>query len=239
MSRFNLVNQSLLAICSLYAGTSVAITMPAPPPELPDTLTKFRTLEQINENKTRENDSLMPFTENVEIESAPFVPGDDTAGIVRLDTVYTAEATIGVPNLGASIVRIYDLEGVPFEISSVRCENQGFLAEVTASPYELLIKQNLGASTTKMVVTLENYDNPLVFSLTPVKLVRDEIAINTIINTIQVKSYTNAQGYVFPEIHEVPKPNPSAEVVKLDNADIKTIEQNLIEAVRGLKENAQ
>ena len=181
----------------------------------------------------------MPFTENVEIESAPFVPGDDTAGIVRLDTVYTAEATIGVPNLGASIVRIYDLEGVPFEISSVRCENQGFLAEVTASPYELLIKQNLGASTTKMVVTLENYDNPLVFSLTPVKLVRDEIAINTIINTIKVKSYTNAQGYVFPEIYEVPKPNPSAEVVKLDNADIKTIEQNLIEAVRGLKENAQ
>ena len=121
----------------------------------------------------------------------------------------------------------------------MRCENQGFLAEVTASPYELLIKQNLGASTTKMVVTLENYDNPLVFSLTPVKLVRDEIAINTIINTIKVKSYTNAQGYVFPEIHEVPKPNPSAEVVKLDNADIKTIEQNLIEAVRGLKENAQ
>lgn len=215
----------------------VAITMPAPPPELSDTLTKFRTQAQLNENKTEQNDALAPLIENVEIESAPFVPGDDSAGILRLSSVYSSKAAIGVPNYGASIVRFYDLDGVPWDIASVDCENQGFVSEITASPSELLIKQNYGATSTNMVVKLSNYDTPLLFTLTPVKLDRQGIAINTIINTVKVKSYTNANGYIYPKIHEVPKANPSAEIVRFDNVDSSKVENSLVEAVRGIKEN--
>ena len=40
----------------LLQGECSAITMPAPPPELPDTLTSFRTKEQINESRRIENE---------------------------------------------------------------------------------------------------------------------------------------------------------------------------------------
>ena len=92
------VTKSAVLLASLYSAMSLGITLPAPPPELPDTLTKFRTLEQLNEDRTQDNSAYVPFTENVEIESAPFVPGDDSAGIVRIASVYTPEATVGVPD---------------------------------------------------------------------------------------------------------------------------------------------
>lgn len=221
----------------MIASNAIAITMPAPPPELPDTLTKFRTQEQINEGKTIENETLGLMSENVEIESAPFVPGDVGSGIVRLAAIYSPDITIGVPDYGASLIRFFDLQGVPWEISSVRCEAQGFLTEVTASPSELLIKQNVGATTTKMIVELTNYDSPLVFHLSPVKLEREGVAINTIINTIRIRSYTDSQGYVYPTIHEVPKSNPNAQLVKFDADELLNIENNLIDAVRGIKQN--
>lgn len=223
-------------LCMMVTN-AIAITMPAPPPELPDTLTKFRTQEQINEGKTIENDTFGLMSENVEIESAPFVPGDVGSGIVRLAAIYSPDITIGVPDYGASIIRFYDLQGVPWEIGSVRCEAQGFLTEVTASPSELLVKQNVGATTTKMIVELTNYDTPLVFNLSPVKLQREGVAINTIINTIKVRSYTDSQGYVYPTIHEVPKSNPNAQIVKFDASDLLNVETNLIDAVRGIKQN--
>lgn len=223
-------------LCMMVTN-AIAITMPAPPPELPDTLTKFRTQEQINEGKTIENDTFGLMSENVEIESAPFVPGDVGSGIVRLAAIYSPDITIGVPDYGASIIRFYDLQGVSWEIGSVRCEAQGFLTEVTASPSELLVKQNVGATTTKMIVELTNYDTPLVFNLSPVKLQREGVAINTIINTIKVRSYTDSQGYVYPTIHEVPKSNPNAQIVKFDASDLLNVETNLIDAVRGIKQN--
>lgn len=230
------VIKSAVLLASLFSAVSPAITLPAPPPELPDTLTKFRTLEQLNEEKTQDNGVYVPFTENVEIESAPFVPGDDSAGIVRISSIYTPEATVGVPDYGAAIVRFYDLEGIPWNISSVRCENQGFSAEITASPSELLIKQGLGAVSTKMALTLENYDSPLVFTLSPVKLKRSGTDINTVIYAVRIKSYTNAQGYVFPKVHDVPKPNPQAQVVKFDGINLSEVENHLVEAVRAIKQ---
>ena len=230
-----LVSVSLM----LFAGTAKAITMPAPPPELSDTLTRFKTQVQLNEDKSTSNDAIAPFLENVEIESAPFVPGDDSAGVLRLALIYQTKATIGVPSFGASILRFYDLEGIPFEIASFKCENQGFVAENTASPSELLVKQNYGATTTTLVVNLVNYDSPLIFTLTPVKLNRQEVAINTILNSIKVPSVTNAQGYIYPKLQKVPKSNPNAQVVKFDKDAISKVEETLIDAVRGIKQNAQ
>ncbi|MGN1281779.1 MAG: hypothetical protein ACI4UM_07745, partial [Succinivibrio sp.] len=203
----------LLAACSMVRVCD-AITMPSPPPELPDTLTKFRTLEQLNEGKRIDRDSSSQIIDSLEVESAPFVPGDDVSGILRIGYVYTPEATVGVPSYGASIIRFYDLEGIPWDISSVRTENQGFSAEVTASPSELLIKQGVGATSSKMVVTLDNHDSPLVFTLSPVRLKREGVMINTIISTVRVKSYTNIQGYVYPQIEKIPKPNPSDSNIK-------------------------
>ncbi|SFS34129.1 Putative outer membrane core complex of type IVb secretion [Succinivibrio dextrinosolvens] len=210
-----------------------AITMPAPPPELSDTLTKFRTKEQINESVNLSNGSSA-VVEEIEVESAPFVPGDINAGIMRLSENYSPLMTIGVPAYGSSIVRFYDLNGIPWDIASVECENQGYLTEITASPSELLIKQNVGATTTKLKVSLSRYDYPLVFNLSPVRLERDGVAVSTLVNTVKIKSATNSYGYVYPSIRQVPKPNPDAKMVKFDSTDLQKIEVTLLDAVRAL-----
>lgn len=219
-----------MMLVSFGAG---AITMPAPPPELSDTLTKFRTQEQINESVNLDN-SPSSAVEEIEIESAPFVPGDINAGIMRLSETYSPLMTVGVPAYGSSIIRFYDLNGIPWDISSVECENQGYLSEVTASPSELLIKQNVGATTTKLKVSLSRYDTPLVFNLSPVRLERDGVAVSTIVNTVRIKSATNSYGYVYPSVRQVPQPNPDAKSVKFDSTDLQKIEVTLLDAVRAL-----
>ncbi|WP_031492811.1 DotH/IcmK family type IV secretion protein [Succinivibrio dextrinosolvens] len=212
---------------------SMAITMPAPPPELSDTLTKFRTKEQINESVSLGNGSSAA-VEEVEIESAPFVPGDIDAGIMRIAENYSPLMTIGVPGYGSSIIRFYDLNGIPWDIASVECENQGYLTEITASPSELLIKQNVGATTTKLKVTLSRYSSPLIFNLSPVRLERDGVAVSTVVNTVKIKSATNSYGYVYPSVRPVPQPNPAAGSVKFDSTDLQKIEVTLLDAVRAL-----
>ena len=52
----------------------------------------------------------------------------------------------------------------------------------------------------------------------------------------RIKSYTNTQGYVFPNVHEVPKPNPQAQVAKFDGINLSEVENNLVEAVRAIKQ---
>ena len=88
----------------LLQGECSAITMPAPPPELPDTLTSFRTKEQINENTRIENELVKEEAQEVALEENPFVPGDDNSGIVRYASVYTPSMAIGIPEYGLSIV---------------------------------------------------------------------------------------------------------------------------------------
>ena len=149
--------------------------------------------------------------------------------------MYTPSMAIGIPEYGLSIVRFYDLNSVPWDINSVRTENQGFYAEVSASPSELIIKQTSGATGTIMVVTLNNYPNPLVFSLNPVRLEREGVKVNTVINAVRVKTLINSHGYVFPDVHVVPLQNPDAEVIKYNQDDLTSIEENLLEAVRGLR----
>ncbi|MGN0901864.1 MAG: DotH/IcmK family type IV secretion protein [Succinivibrio sp.] len=218
----------------LCTGTN-AITMPAPPPELPDTLINFRTKEQLNEDKTRDNDVLKPLSERLNIDSAPFVPGDDVAGIARLSFVYTPDVTIGIPASGMSIVRFYDLKGAPWEIVSVKTENQGFSAEKSASSSELVIKQHSGAAGTTMVVFLQDKNVPLVFHLSSVNLKRDDVDINTIINTCTVKSYNGLTDYMAPAVNKVPAPNPDAQTIKLKTEGSFEIEQILTDAVRMVK----
>ncbi len=212
---------------------SMAITMPAPPPELSDTLTKFRTKEQINENVNLANGNGA-VAEDVEIDSAPFVPGDINAGIMRVAENYSPLMTVGVPSYGASIVRFYDLNGIPWDIAGVECENQGYHTEITASPSELLIKQNVGATTTKLKVNLTRYNSPLIFNLSPVKLEREGVAVSTVVNTIKIKSATNSFGYVYPAMRKVPAPNPNAKSVKFDSTDLNKVEDTLLDAVREL-----
>lgn len=226
----------LILLSPLWAQ---AITMPAPPPELSDTLTKFRTQEQLNEDKVTDNKALNSLFEEVNVESAPFMPGDDVSGILRIAFTYSNKATIGVPAFGSSILRFYDLQGIPYEIASIKCENQGFEAQITASPFELLVKPRFGASTTHMVVTLTNYDRPLIFTLTKVKLTRAEVLVNTIISTIKVHSFTSATGYIYPKLKEFAKPNPKAEPIEFSKDSLIGIENALIDAARVLKQNAQ
>lgn len=54
------VTKSAVLLASLYSSMTIGITLPAPPPELPDTLTKFRTLEQLNEDRTQDNSAYVP-----------------------------------------------------------------------------------------------------------------------------------------------------------------------------------
>ena len=88
----------------------------------------------------------------------------------------------------------------------------------------------------RQAVSLENYDTPLVFTLSPVKLERNSTPINTVIYAVRIKSYTNTQGYVFPNVHEVPKTNPQAQVAKFDGINLSEVENNLVEAVRAIKQ---
>ncbi len=216
----------------LLPFSAMAITMPAPPPELSDTLTKFRTKEQINEGVNLPNSNV--YVEEVEVESAPFVPGDVNAGIMRVSDNYSPQMTLGVPGYGSSIVRFYDLNGVPWDIASFECENQGYLVEITASPSELLIKQNVGAMSTKLKVNLSRHNSPLIFNLSPVKIERDGVVVSTVVNTIKIKSATNSYGYVYPTLKPIPTPNPNATAVKFDSTDIGRIEETLLDAVREL-----
>lgn len=226
---------AVLAMAGFIVAADAAITMPAPPPELPDTLRNFRTKEQIRENQLLPNDEVVVNSEEVEIDSAPFVPGDDSAGVIRLSSVYIPETVIGVPELGAAIARFYDLKGIPWDIASIKIENQGFSAETTASPSELLIRQLQGAAATRMLVQLEGYQNPLVFTLKPVSLEHEGVRVSTVLQTVRVRSYQGVDGYLFPKIHEVPKPNPKAQTVHFENVDQSKIEKVLVNAVRELK----
>ncbi len=217
----------------LLGESASAITIPAPPPELSDTLTDFRTKEQLNENKQEENDKVQP-VEEVVIPKIPFVPGDAQAGILRNSFTYVPDLNIGVPFYGISIVRFYDLNNVPYTITNFECEKQGFLVETTASPSELVIKQNGGASSTKLKVTLENLNKVLVLNLSPVRLKSDGVEVTTLINSLNVENYANAEGYVYPAHVTFPKPNPKAVPIKFDHTDFLKVQENMLEAVRSL-----
>ena len=154
----------------LYAMLSTValadVTAPQAPPELSDTLTDFRTKEQLSEQVYIEGRSDPQNSLNV-----PTIPGDLEAKVMRLSATYLPQYEVAVPRNGLSILRFYDLNGYPLEIVSTKVENQGFLAEVTASPSELMIR--LGADDPSIprcsydltVSALKRYRQKLYFHL--------------------------------------------------------------------------
>ena len=230
---FNIVATLLLAYSGLALG---AIKAPEAPPDLPDTLKDFRTSEQLRElEELKSADGTHEDLEELEIQEAPFVPGDDGAGVVRFANVYVPALVTGVPARGALIMRFFDAEGIPWEIDSAECEHQGFIAEITASPSELLVRQDQGAVTTTLKVTMRSLSEPLIFTLRPVRLERGGVAVTSLIETVKLHERQQGITYVKPEPEQFAVPNPKAKAMHFGELDTKSVEDNLLNAVRSLK----
>ena len=134
----------LLSLTMFFVSKSIAITLPAPPPELPETLTDFRTKEQVEEDSVVEGKLRNDNFDDINAVAAPFVSGDEQLGILRFTMNYQADTKIGVPAYGLTVLRFYSSEGIPLEITDVKLESPGFVADVTASASELVIKQKAG-----------------------------------------------------------------------------------------------
>lgn len=225
----------MAAAALLWAVPAAAvINLPAPPPELSDTLKDFRTQEQLQEQRPAA-DARPELGEETELAEPP-VPGDDSSGVMRLTRDYVPGQVIGVPVYGESILRIFDLQGIPWEITTLRVENQGFSAQTTASPSEILIKQTQGASSSTLAVNLNAYPSTLIFTLKPVVLNSGGVDVTTILNFVRVRSALGTEGYIFPEINKVPSPNPGATPTVFDEATFRSVEQTLTDVVLGLRD---
>lgn len=235
MSKFVLNIIAIFFLVSASASWS-AIKAPEAPPDLPDTLKDFRTSEQLHElEELKSADGTHEDIEDLEIQEAPFVPGDDGAGVVRFANVYVPALVAGVPAHGALIMRFFDADGTPWEIDSAECEHQGFIAEITASPSELLVRQDQGAVTTTLKVTMRSLQDPLIFTLRPVRLERGGVAVTSLIETVKLKEHQQGVSYVKPELEQFAVPNPKAKTMHFGELDAQDVEENLLKAVRSLK----
>ena len=229
----------ILSVMTFWGGYSycfAAIKAPEAPPDLPDTLRDFRTAEQMREfEELKSADGTHDDIEDLEIQEAPFVPGDDGAGVARFANVYVPGLVTGVPARGALIMRFFDAEGIPWEIDGAQCEHQGFIADVTASPSELLVRQESGAATTALKVTLRALPDPLIFTLRPVRLERNGVPVTSLIETVKLKQSQNGVHYVKPEPEQFAVPNPKASALRFDGIDAQGVEDTLLNAVRSLK----
>lgn len=211
---------------SIFLSTAHAdVVAPQAPPELSDTLTDFRTKEQLTEQVYIEG-KVDP-QNSIEV---PTVPGDLEARVMRLSAAYQAQYEVAVPRHGVSILRFYDLNGFPLEVVSTRVENQGFLAEVSASPSELVIRQFQGASTTLLQVRLKGINRNFVFTLKPLVLVNQQRSVRTLITAMTVNYYIEGTNYVAPVPYQFGKPNPQAQAINFDQVNQEKLESDLVEA---------
>ena len=211
---------------SLISSAHADVIAPQAPPELSDTLTDFRTKKQLSEKVYIEGKVDPQNTLNV-----PAVPGDIEAKVMRLSSLYQAQYEIGVPRHGVSIVRFYDLNGYPMDIVSIRLENQGFLAETTAAPSELMIRQFQGASTTLMQVRLKGINNNFIFTLKPLAIVNQQSTVRTLINTITVNYYVDGTNFIQPVPYKFGQPNPAAQPINYDAVNHEQLEQDMLKAM--------
>lgn len=213
----------------LYAMLSTValadVTAPQAPPELSDTLTDFRTKEQLSEQVYIEGRSDPQNSLNV-----PTIPGDLEAKVMRLSATYLPQYEVAVPRNGISILRFYDLNGYPLEIVSTKVENQGFLAEVTASPSELMIRQFQGAATTLLLVRLKGIDKNFIFTLKPLVLTNQQSSVRTLLTAMTVNYYVEGTNYVAPEPYQFGQPNPQAQSLNFDSVNQGKLEQDLVSA---------
>lgn len=213
----------------LYAMLSTValadVTAPQAPPELSDTLTDFRTKEQLSEQVYIEGRSDPQNSLNV-----PTIPGDLEAKVMRMSATYLPQYEVAVPRNGLSILRFYDLNGYPLEIVSTKVENQGFLAEVTASPSELMIRQFQGAATTLLLVRLKGIDKNFIFTLKPLVLTNQQSSVRTLLTAMTVNYYVEGTNYVAPEPYQFGQPNPQAQSLNFDSVNQGKLEQDLVSA---------
>lgn len=203
------------AALGMYAAPVLAdVTAPQAPPELSDTLIDFRTKEQLTEQiyiegKVDEQNSLQ----------VPTVTSDLKAKVMRLSNMYQSQYEVAVPRYGMSVVRFYDLEGLPVEISSLSLDTSGYIAEKTAAPYELILRQFQGAETTLLRVSFKKYRTPALLTLKPMILVNQHQPVRTLITSLTL-NYNNEheRERVLPyrfkaALPMAPKSESSAEVL--------------------------
>lgn len=212
-----------------YVGASdvvvADVTAPQAPPELSDTLTDFRTKAQLNEKLYIEGKSDPKNSLDV-----PTVPGDLEARVMRLSAKYLPQYEIAVPRNGVSILRFYDLNSVPLEIVSTRVENQGFLAEVTAAPSELMIRQFQGAASTSLLVRLKGINQDFLFTLKPLILVNQQSSVRTLLTAMTVNYYIEGTSYIAPEPYKFEQPNPHAQSINYEGVQQGKLEHDLVAA---------
>ena len=230
----------ILMFFLVSVSSQAAIYAPEAPPELPESLKNFRTEAQLHEldeikNQNADDGDL----EELEIQSSPFIPGDDSSGVVRFANVYVPKLVMGVPDRGMLIVRFFDADGNPWEIDKTELEQPGFSCEITASPSELMVKQQHGATVTSMTVTMRGSNDLLVFTLRPARLVRGGVKVNTLIENVKLKTSQEQVKYKRPDSIEFAVPNPKATTVSFKDTTTKTVEKRLLEAVRALKNDDQ
>lgn len=227
MKRFVL----LLSLTMIFVNNSNAISLPAPPPELPETLTDFRTKEQVEEDSMVESYLRSDNFDDINTVASPFVSGDEQLGILRFTMNYQADTKIGVPAYGQTVLRFYSSEGIPLEITDIKLESPGFVADVTASASELVIKQKAGCSNTAMMVTIAQSSTPLIFNLSSVYLKNKSNPVSTILTSIKVKTYVQDNEYVIPKTVEIPKANPLASDVSANTQSFFELEDQMLKAL--------
>lgn len=211
---------------SLFLSPAYAdVIAPQAPPELSDTLIDFRTKEQLSEKVYIEGKVDPQNSLNI-----PTVPGDLEAKVMRMSATYQAQYEIAVPRHGISIIRFYDLNGYPMDIVSTKLENQGFLAETTASPSELAVRQFQGASTTLMQVRLKGINNNFIFTLKPLTLVNQQSSVRTLITSMTVNYYVEGTNFIQPVPYKFGQPNPEAKTINYDSVNQDKLEQSLLKA---------
>lgn len=235
--KYGFIKKSMLVGGMLLALTSPAIAdviAPQAPPELSDTLTDFRTKEQLTEQlyiegKVDEQNSLQ----------VPTVSSDLKSLVMRLSGMYQAHYEIVVPRYGVSVVRFYDLEGSPVEIASLKLDQGGYIAEKTAVPYELILRQFQGAEDTLLKVNFKKYRVPAILKLRPVVLVNQQQPVRTLINVLTLNynaesSRQKVYPYKFQASRVLPSQNasnaPIITKVDMSEQELNALEQNLLQS---------
>lgn len=206
-----------------------AITMPEPPPELSDSLKDFRTKEQINLQRAQDSTGLLYSVQNQELK---VVSGDIESGVQRYDLKYRPLSIIIVPQFGQAIMRFYDVNGKPWDIRDFEFQNQGFVAQKSAIASELMIKQDLGASSSKLCVRLAQLQMPLVFNVRASKVVNEvNKLVLTTISSVNLDVYKDLGEYVMPNIYQFAKVNPLASKIDYSHVNQDELVKNLVDAV--------
>lgn len=195
-------------------GTAWAdVTAPQAPPELSDTLTDFRTKEQLTEQiyiegKVDEQNSLQ----------VPTAASDITSKVMRISALYQPQYEIAVPRYGVSVVRFYDEQGNHMEITDLKLDKLGYIAEKTAASYELLLRQFQGAEDNLLQVRFKKYRTPVLLKLRPLVVVNQHQPVRTLITSLTL-NYNAEQNQPSFAPHRFTKPAPAVNA-QIPNAPV-------------------